>query len=387
MDWELLTAKNGEATLSLNGVQLYSRYRPREDAWKWVDAEFDETKSSYLLIGLGLGYHAERLITLAGNKPVNVYYFEKYEYNFAPIEQAVRTIDHISFENCQILIPNVWIKALGEHPILPFLEDIKINQITYKQSAAIMEQNFNANVAFWSKETQYPQYTNKTACLVASGPSLNETIEWLKEVQQHTYIFVVGSALKMLLTHGIQPDAVIISDAKANIVQQFNDTNYTGDLYFLSTANELAVKQHKGAAHILFQHGYLPAENVAAQYDMPLLETGGSVSTVAISLLEYLGFQTIILFGQDMGFEGNQTHAQFSTSGRQIKGTTNVRQVQANDGTIIYTTPNLHVYARWIEQKAARMTPKIYTTSAKGIALKEIEFVTKYKLLNCIVKD
>lgn len=387
MNWQLLTAKNGEQTLLLNDVQLYSRYRPREDAWKWIDAEFDDTKSNYLLIGLGLGYHAERLIALAGDKPVNVYYFDQYEYNLAPIEQAVETIDHINFEDCQILIPNMWLKALDKHPVLPFLEDIKINQLTYKQSARIMEYNFKANLEFWSKQTHYPSYMKKIACLVASGPSLNETVEWLKEIKQYTHVFVVGSALKMLLMHGIQPDAVIISDAKANIVHQLKDTNYTGDLYFLSTANEQAVKQHKGAAYIMYQQGYLPAENAAVQYEMPLLETGGSVSTIAISLLEQLGFQSIILFGQDMGFEGNQTHAQFSTSGRQIQCATNIRNVQANDGTIIYTTPNLHVYARWIEKKAARMTTKLYTTSSKGIALKEVEFINKSRLLNYIVNE
>lgn len=384
MNWELSTAKNGEVTLSLNGVQLYSRYRPREDAWKWVDAEFDAAKSSYLLIGLGLGYHAERLLALACEKPVNVYYFDDYERQLAPLEQAISTIDHLNFDDCQILIPNVWIKALGEHPILPFLEDIKMNQMTYKRSADLMEHNFDANVAFWSKDTQYPCYTKKTACLVASGPSLNETIEWLKEAEGKTSIFVVGSTLKMVLAHSIQPDAAIISDAKANIVRQIDGTGYNGDLYFLSTANEQAVKKHNGPAYIMFQQGYPAAERLAAQYNMPVLETGGSVSTTAISLLEQLGFEQIILFGQDMGFSGNATHAQLSTSGRIVQDDTNIREVPANDGSVIYTTPNLHVYARWIEKKAARMSAKLYTTASKGVALQNIELINKEQFLNCI---
>lgn len=377
MNWEVSMAKNGEATLSLNGVQLYSRYRPREDAWKWVDAEFDDTKASYLLIGLGLGYHAERLIELAKHKPVSVYYFEQQEYNLAPIPQAVSTIEQLNLEDCQILIPHVWVKALGEHPILPFLEDIKINQMTYKHSAEMMQYNFYKNMAFWSKETSYPIYSEKTACLVASGPSLNETIDWLKEATKNTQIFVVGSALKMILAVGIQPDAVIISDAKSNIVKQLEGTGYVGDLYFLSTANEQTVKTHIGSSYILFQQGYPDAEQVANEYNMPVIETGGSVSTIAISLLELLGFENIILFGQDMGFSGNKTHAQLSTSGRTIKNDANIRQVRANDGTDIYTTPNLHIYARWIEKKAARMSAKLYTTAKKGIALQNIELISK----------
>lgn len=379
MHWEVLMAKNGEQTLRLNDVLLYSRYRPREDAWKWIDAEFDATKSCYLLIGLGLGYHAERLIELAGEKQVDVYYFEQKELELTPIKQAVSDISHIDFQDCQILIPNVWIKALANHPILPFLEDIKINQITFKKSATLMKQNFDANITNYNVQP-YPTYTKKNACLVASGPSLNETIHWLKVIEHSVDIFVVGSALKMLLNHDITPSATIISDSKPNIMSQLDGGNYNGDLYFLSTANAQTVNKHQGTAFILCQQGYIDAELLAEKYKLPLIETGGSVSTTAISLLELLDYEKIILFGQDMGFSGEQTHATGSTSGRTVTNDLNIRQVNANDGSEIWTTPNLQVYARWIEQKVKRMQAKLYTTSKNGVAIQGVPFITKQQL-------
>lgn len=376
MQWELSTAKNGEQTLALNNVQLYSRYRPREDAWKWIDAQFEVDKSSYLLIGLGLGYHAERLKELAGEKPVYVYFFDQEEYTRTPIQEAVSQIDHIDLEDCQILIPNPWIKALGDHPLIPHLETIKINQQSYKRFSPMLAQNFEENIKWWSYKA-YPAYKKKIACLVASGPSLNETINWLKNKRSQVDIFVVGSSLKMLLQYGIEPAAVVISDAQPRILHQIKGAEYKGDLYFLSTANSGAVKEHKGSSYMLFQQGYPDAEISARQYNLPILETGGSVSTTAISLLEHLGFEQVILFGQDMGFTDERTHAELSTSGRKVTQDVNLREVTANDGSTIYTKPNLQVYAKWIDEKAKRTQMKIYTTSAKGLKLKNVNYINE----------
>ncbi|MED3875758.1 motility associated factor glycosyltransferase family protein [Lysinibacillus capsici] len=397
MNWEVATARNGEATLTLNNYAIYSKYRPREDAWKWIDSEYEESMEQYFLIGLGLGYHAERLAQLAKGKRVIVYFFEKLEYELflknnesdellLKIDIVHDLEDIILNKKTQVLIYGSWIKAIGQnHPLFIFLEDIKINQVTYKKSAELMESNFNNNMQIASqKMLNYPEYKKKIACLVASGPTLNTTVSWLKEIQDKVEIFTVGSALKLLLLNGITPTAAIISDAKPNIVKQIQGSDYLGTLYYLSTANTETILKHSGDSYILFQQGYPLAEKAAKKFNMPLLETGGSVSTVAISLLEYFDFEEIILFGQDLGFVGKHTHAENSTSGRATSDDLNIREVLANDGSFIHTTPNLQVYTRWIENKAKRMSKKLYTTSEQGVFISKVPFINK-KELNSIV--
>lgn len=397
MNWEVATARNGEATLTLNNYAIYSKYRPREDAWKWIDSEYEESMEQYFLIGLGLGYHAERLAQLAKGKRVIVYFFEKLEYELflknnesdellLKIDIVHDLEDIILNKKTQVLIYGSWIKAIGQnHPLFIFLEDIKINQVTYKKSAELMESNFNSNMQIASqKMLNYPEYKKKIACLVASGPTLNTTVSWLKEIQDKVEIFTVGSALKLLLLNGIIPTAAIISDAKPNIVKQIQGSDYLGTLYYLSTANTETILKHSGDSYILFQQGYPLAEKAAKKFNMPLLETGGSVSTVGISLLEYFDFEEIILFGQDLGFVGKHTHAENSTSGRAASYDLNIREVLANDGSIIHTTPNLQVYTRWIENKAKRMSKKLYTTSEQGVFISKVPFINK-KELNSIV--
>ncbi len=398
MNWEVATAKNGEATLTLNNYAIYSKYRPREDAWKWIDSEFEESMEQYFLIGLGLGYHAERLAQLAKGKRVIVYFFEKLEYELFlnnnesdDLLLKIETIHDLKGiilnEKTQVLISGSWIKAIGQdHPLVTSLEDIKINQVTYKKFADLMENNFNSNMQTSLELRQYPKYKKKIACIVASGPSLNKTVSWLKEIQDKVEIFAVGSALKLLLLNGITPTAAIISDAKHAIIKQIEGSGYQGALYFLSTANAETVIKHEGDAYIIFQQGYPLAEVAAEKHKMPLLETGGSVSTVAISLLEYLDFEEIILFGQDLGFVGNQTHAKDSTSGRAVSGDLNIREVLANDGSFIHTTPNLQVYTRWIENKAKRMSKKLYTTSEQGVFIPKVPCINQNEL-NSIVNS
>ncbi|WP_155591962.1 motility associated factor glycosyltransferase family protein [Lysinibacillus cavernae] len=396
MNWEVATAKNGEATLTLNNYAVYSKYRPREDAWKWVDSEFEESKEQYFLIGLGLGYHAERLAQLAKGKRVIVYFFEKIEYELflnnnesedLQIEIIHDLKDFILNEKTQVLISGSWIRAIGQdHSLFAYLEDIKINQVTFKKTADLMKNNFNSNMRISPEIQSYPKYKKEIACIVASGPSLNKTVSWLKEIQDKVEIFAVGSALKLLLLNGITPTAAIISDAKHDIIKQIEGSGYLGPLYFLSTANAKTVIKHEGDSYIIFQQGYPLAEVAAEKHKMPLLETGGSVSTVAISLLEYLGFEEIILFGQDLGFVGNQTHAKDSTSGRAVSDDLNIREVLANDGSFIHTTPNLQVYTRWIENKAKRMSKKLYTTSEQGVFIPKVPYINQ-KELNSIVNS
>lgn len=389
MNWTVIKARNEEWTLQLDNHYIYSKYRPREDAWKWVESEFDSSKDSYLLIGLGLGYHLEKLAELAKGKPVFVLYFESEEinlftkYNNVELNSCVKLLQDLSTVNIdnglQVLLPNVWIKALGDHALIPYLEDIKINQVTYKKSAEIMKENFLLNTAL-SDFHEYPSFSNKNAALVASGPSLNETVNWLKEVEDKIEIFVVGSALKVLLANNIQPSAVVIIDPKPNIINQLENIDYDGLLFYLSTANHQAILQHKGKRFILLQQGYEEAEKLARIKGLPLVETGGSVSTTTLSLLEILNFKNIFLFGLDLGFKGEHTHANLSTSGRKVQKEENLREVLSNSGDIIFTPSNLHTYLRWFNAKMERTILKVYNTSWNGAKINKVPYINKQQL-------
>ena len=187
-------------------------------------------------------------------------------------------------------------------------------------------------------------------------------------------IYCVGSALRVLLKYDIFPKAVFITDPLDGIVNQI-PVDYKGQLYFLSTANYKAVNQHRGEKQIIFQEGYKLAEEYAKKHNQPIFQTGGSVATTTFSFIEWLGYEKLYLFGQDLGFPNKQTHAENSTSNKEVGEYQKLIEIIANDGTIIYTTPNLLTYKRWFDKAFQKTKVCVYNTAAKGAKLSNTTYI------------
>lgn len=399
LQWLVEKAKNGEPTLQLNGVFIYSKYRPKEDAFRWLNAEINSEAKSYVLIGLGLGYHLQALVSQCKNKSVTVYYFDKQEYELFLAHNTnhwwkqgnvhiVHDLKQTELQdNVQILLPNVWIKGIGQrHPLFSILETIKINQLSLKRDSGKMEENFYCNTILNDEIIQVKK-RHSIGCLVAAGPSLDETVLWLKKYQHQVDIYVVGAALKKLLINGVIPKGAILSDANDETMPQFQDINFEGELYYLCTANYKSVALHGSKRYILFQQGYKLAEEEAEKRNAPLIETGGSVGTTAFSLLEYLGYDTVVLFGQDLGFAGNQTHALDSTSGRNDSNNIFLRSIEANDGSTIHTTPMFQVFWYWYNQKMDKTKVNVFNTAIKGAKIKNVPLINEEEFVQLIDKN
>jgi len=387
MRFEIETAKNGEQTLKINDKYIYSKYAPIKDAQNFILKEFDNDASGYILVGLGLGYHLEKLLDLT-NKEVVLLPLGEKDIEFYLQFTKNSLLDNISLldgnndlENYQILIPNAFLSAVGEqHPLYDYLQDIKIRQRSYKTYGELLERNFKANICLNdpTHELLANRYKGERACLISAGPSLDDLLDCVALARSNGYyILSVGSALKSLLAHNIIPDAVIITDSQDNIQQQLMDTNYNGILYYLSTANYLAVQLHPYERIMLLQEGYDPVEKLACKEN--LLETGGSVATTAFSLLEYMGFQQVILFGQDLGFAGDYTHSKNSTSLKK-RSEKQYRQILSNANTLINTQPNLYSYLRWFEHKFSKTNVSVINTALLGAKIKGTTFLNPNKL-------
>lgn len=382
MNWHIEEAKNEQKTVKLNDIYLYSKYNPQRDVEKFMTAEVDTTNKKFILVGLGLGYHLDYLVEHLENIEVQYILLDEQEnelylenntkqYLQLPNVHAFKSEEEFN-EQAQIIIPQSFLRAIGHnHPLFEFIEDIKIRQVSYKRFKEQMIKNFTENIKRFTPLLKIT--TSKKAALVASGPSLNNTISWLQKHQKEFDIYCVGSALKVLLAHQIMPTAVFMTDAQHTMLEQI-DMRYKGILYFLSTANYQAVSEHPGEKQILFQKGFTCAEKFAEQYEQPLFETGGSVATTTFSYIEWLGYKELYLFGQDLGFSEMQTHARGSTSGKGIKKYNQLLDVVANDHTIIHTTPNLLSYKRWFDQAFSKTSMKIFNTSERGAKLKNTVF-------------
>ncbi|MFJ7408982.1 MULTISPECIES: motility associated factor glycosyltransferase family protein [unclassified Lysinibacillus] len=387
MKWEVKLAKNNEKTLKLNDISIYSTYRPFESVEKWIKAEIDLKVDNYLLIGLGLGYHLKSLLNYARNKKIIVYYFNLEELLLFKKNnsddwwkkdniQIVNTLKGLDFKSFQVLFPNSWLTAIGEtHPLFNSLEVIKITQNSYKKNADKMQENFQLN-SLLGDASFIEMQQEKVVCLVAAGPSLDKTINWLKLYQEKIDIFAVGAVLKKLLMNEIIPSAIVLTDANEVIKSQIDNSGFTGDLYYLSTANHSCVKLHEGPRYIMYQKGYTAAEELAKKYNYPMIETGGSVATATLSLIEALGYKNVILFGVDLGFENDKTHADFTNSVFE-SSTNRFRKIIANDGSVINTHAMFQIFLQWFNEKMKDTELNVYNTAEKGAKIDHVSLIDK----------
>ncbi|MBK3494833.1 motility associated factor glycosyltransferase family protein [Viridibacillus sp. YIM B01967] len=82
MHWVVERAKNDVNTMQLNGIYLYSKYNPKQEAEKFISKEVNVQTKHYILFGLGLGYHAEALLNLTQDTAIYIVLVDKKELDF-----------------------------------------------------------------------------------------------------------------------------------------------------------------------------------------------------------------------------------------------------------------------------------------------------------------
>lgn len=395
MIWEIYEARDRNKSLIINNINVYSKYQPCKDAELWIDSNYNSNYEAYHLIGLGLGYHLEALLKKDNSKKVTVYYLYKEEMfifrRYGKVKCANKRVkfkwimDGITnfSENTQLLVPSVWIQTLPptNGKIKDYLDIIKLKQNSYRNSEESMIINFENNTRCFNTVFTPQKVKNKKACLVSAGPSLSQTVKWLKNINSHIDIYVVGTALKFIENNNIRPKGVFHSDPSISNLVQFENTEFKGKLYYLSTSNNKVVNNHAGEKCIVFQKGYDLSEGYAKSYSYPLVETGGSVATLGFSIIEALGYEELVLFGQDLSFQKENTHIIESTSNRIISSE-NSRLIVSNSGESVKTTLGMLAFLYWFEKRFKKTEMKVYNTSLQGAKIKYTEMINEFEFKN-----
>lgn len=175
-----------------------------------------------------------------------------------------------------------------------------------------------ANRAQYSKHpaTEIPVF------IVGNGPSLDHSIEFLKQHRDNVIVISCGTALKALHALGIQPDfhaEVEQNRSTYRWITQVNDTAYLKAINIISvnglhpdTANLfadvfLAFKDGEAATYVFKQLLSDVADIAGLPYAYP------TVSNLAINFTLQAGFKQLYLFGVDLGYiDVDNHHSQFS---------------------------------------------------------------------------
>lgn len=440
-------AKNGELTLLVNKnenwMSIHSKYSPGIEATRFVE-KFKKVIQEYdhvFFYGIGLGYHIEALMNEFPSKQFTLYEPSKsvmyqcfshldikklptarikYLYLEESIDGQVEFLRHF-FENedgniLLVVLPSY--KQIYEEQYITFEENFKKSLKEKKsglQSNLAFEKRWTINsVINLSKILETPnilhdldtnKFKGKTAVLVAAGPSLNEEIDNIKEIKDKglAYIFSVGSAINTLVEHGIHPHAACTYDPKKenqNVFKKIIDQNInTIPLIFGSSVGFETIQNYPGKMlHMLTSQDtvapfYLKKTNVEKinfVYDAP------SIAVITLQLLCKLGFDTIILVGQNLAYLNNKQYAKGIDYHREkvnideVQNLVVVKDVYGND---VYASESFNNMRRVFERhiKANKQTKVINTTrggaNIEGTTFKTLKSLIQEKLTDSIVEE
>ncbi|NMA73286.1 MAG: motility associated factor glycosyltransferase family protein [Bacteroidales bacterium] len=329
-------------------TRLNSCYSPKNEAMKWVE-QFSFTNINIIIAMFGFGTGSiPREVIRQKNKTDMLFIYEPsieifthvlYNFDISDIindNSVVLTIEGVNeFEFRNLLklytnITNIYSQIRCTHPYyqdlfpesaINFWKEIKDNYIHARMNINTEQyfgERFITNALF---NTRYLKDSNRLldlkdiidtevpAIIVAAGPSLKNNIEELRRAKGKAYIFVVDRILDYVLEAGIEPDFIVTVDPIKPIEYFTTRTDVTTPLLCEMSSNWEVLNQHKGKKIFFSCNPYFQMMYLSQKKNPPILNTGASVATTAFASCVKLGFNKIVLVGQDLAYDGEMTHA------------------------------------------------------------------------------
>jgi len=346
-----------DTTMFKHEDTLFKLYRRREKEIQ--DTHFNlledgEQLDTLSMIGVGLGYHIERLFELC-----NIRYLYLFEPDPDVFYCAMHCIDlGPMIEKCFSLGGALRFKIGGNanqfaNELHSFLNEVgpfnvcrlfmyrhyysetndetfqKIHELAYRLSSGwgfFEDEIISAAHSLSNIKEGYPllmdkemftnPLTDKAVFVVGNGPSLDESIDFIRDNQDKVVIFSCGTALCPLLKAGITPDFHIEMERTKMVYDWIVPI---GDVEKLKNINIIALNTVHTEALKLFKNAYLMSKPKDVGMDFiyqfieqqkypPILCCNPTVTNAATAAAVYLGFDKLYLFGVDYGYKSVKNH-------------------------------------------------------------------------------
>lgn len=384
-----------------NGKQRYvhSNVNPVWEAYMQAMQYYDGEQEQYFLFGMGLGYLPQKLLELDGSINMVIYeynedclymallanpldwLFEKANIRLVYDPEIKRLSGLLSEDAVNIYLPSA-IQAVQPESVRERLELLYQRDINIRKLKRVWSGNFRSNIKFCSHyvDELRLQFEGRHAVIVAAGPSLDKNIHLLKRLPSDTLIVATGTVFKRLLEIGAEPDYVVFSDSDKDIFIQI-DTLLAEQIPILieSTASYRIAMAYQGPKYLVCQRDYKKSREYALKNGYDTYESGGSVSTLALSLCSQLGCSEIAFVGLDLAYTDERTHAEGTGQGEVIE----MKDLKAMQGAyedVVYVSKAFRMYCEWIEHYAGDLQKskcrRVIDATEGGILKRNLELMT-----------
>jgi len=412
---------------------LHSRYDPLREAQTVIDNIDASGYDHVVFYGIGLGYHIQAFLEKHPHISFSIYepvpeVFKAYLSHFDLRDLPQRRLHEIAVEtspqDAQAFLQRT-IAQIQKNILFVDLPSYR-NAFPEQHSAFLKlfqeivserRSSLATNVAFEKRwilnsllnfktvlETpnilaeRAGHFKNQPAILVAAGPSLDYEIENLRQIKENgqAYIFSVGSAVNSLLSAGIRPHAQCTYDpTEAN--QQKVFAHITKEkitdipLIFGSSVGFEVLQNYPGTSllHMITSQDTISSYLLKLDNNTQLdgVKDAPSIAVVTIQLLYKLGFNPIILVGQNLAYADNKHYAEGISyaSGMRIDPakTEGLIQVKGVDGSQVYTSNSFNRMRLNMEQFIQAMTDiEVINTTRGGADIKGTIYRTLEELMS-----
>ncbi|OFV70013.1 6-hydroxymethylpterin diphosphokinase MptE-like protein [Acetobacterium wieringae] len=427
-------AKDGNLTLKYSGngkaIYVHSKYNPQREAQTIVDKlsadQVIDEVSHVVFYGIGLGYHIEAFISQYPQTSYSI--IEPSADIFASyldhkilkksigrnlmLLQCGNQADTLYTKSVQLKEKKLLICELPAYPQIfkveysVFLSEFKrivkeqrsslYTDLTYKKRWIINSVN-NFKVVLQTPNILLENHDfckEKSALLVAAGPSLDLEIENLKKIKQEglAYIFSVGSAINTLIHHGVEPDAICTYDPSEKNQVVFDRINKLGvdtiPMIFGSSVGYEVIEQYLGPKyHMLTNQDTVAAYFLQSENGEPLdmVSDAPSIAVVTLELLFKLGFSQIILVGQNLAYTEEKS---YSSGIEHIIGEIQEMVLHSSeiftesvDGGQVKTTESFLIMKRQLEHTISKYQVKVVNTTIDGAKIEGSIFTPLNQLI------
>ncbi len=211
------------------------------------------------------------------------------------------------------------------------------------------------------------------AVIISAGPSLDKNINVLKDYQNKVFIICVDSAICTVLKYGLTPDLLICVDPIKNPDLFKNDLGQNIPMITHLYCNYQVTKENK-ARKFYCSDREMFEKTILEDYGktVGVLATGGTVANVAFSFLQSVGFQTIIMIGQDLAYPDKRLHTEeahdevdFEKQGDRFFY---VKDIYGNP---VLSEYNMCMYRKWFEEQVIKYPELTIVDATEGGALIE----------------
>lgn len=442
-DYRLVPAASGDATLSVRGTFLHSRYAPRRDAERELSALSGgdtataediaagcDITAGCVFAGIGLAYlpelfaarfpHAavvlvepdlfilalllasrplknffahEGLVILAGTRPREVASF---------IESTGMESLHIHEPPALTATTKPWFDEFGAIRKRN-RERREINANTLRRFGDLWLSNMCKNLEQLRDLPGISSFggilSGIPTLVLAAGPSLDRILPELPRLKEYCAIIAVDTAVRACVRAGVEPDFIVLVDPQYWNWRHLDGLSCPESVLITESAAWPAVFRFTARATCLcsslFPLGKFLESRTASRGE---LGAGGSVSTTAWDFARHLGSERIVMAGLDLGFPDRKTHftgsifeerahtasgrlAPAETAGYHALYGAGPYPVSDYSGNPVLTDKRLILYAWWFESRlASHPENKTATLTPEGVRIPGFSVTTADEL-------